>query len=82
MDLNQWLAMTLLSIAILIGSIGAAIAYQRAPSSVIGVFDFAYVGFAVLWGALFFSDYPDIISFTGIGLIVIAGMISVLRQRS
>ena len=82
MNLNQWLAMALLSVAILIGSIGAAIAYQRAPSSVIGVFDFAYVGFAVLWGALFFSDYPDIISFTGIGLIVIAGVISVLRQRS
>jgi len=82
MDLNQWLAMTLLSIAILIGSIGAAIAYQRAPPSVIGVFDFAYVGFAVLWGAMFFRDYPDIIVFTGIGLVVIAGVISILQQRS
>lgn len=76
---SEWLSMTLLAVAILTGSIGAAIAYQNGPSSVIGVFDFAYVGFAVLWGVLLFSEIPDLISISGMVLIVIAGVMS-LRQ--
>ena len=76
MNSEQWLSMCLLAAAILIGSIGAAFAYQKGPSATIGVFDFGYVGFAVLWSALFFKDYPDIVSLTGIGCIVIAGILS------
>ena len=77
MELGQWFSMSLLAIAILIGSIGAAIAYQNGPSSVVGVFDFGYVGFAVLWSMVFFKDYPDIVSVSGMLLIVVAGIISV-----
>ena len=76
---SQLFSMALLAIAILIGSIGAAIAYQNGPSSVIGIFDFAYVGFAVLWSVLFFAEMPDGISILGIVLIVVAGVFS-LRQ--
>lgn len=76
---DQWLSMALLALAILIGSIGTAIAYQNGPSSVIGIFDFAYVGFAVLWSILFFAEVPDFISVLGMVLIVIAGIMS-LRQ--
>ena len=76
---SQWLSMSLLAVAILIGSIGAAIAYQNGPSSVIGIFDFAYVGFAVLWSVLIFAEIPDIVSVAGMVLIVIAGVMS-LRQ--
>lgn len=76
---SQLLSMALLAIAILIGSIGAAIAYQNGPSSIIGIFDFAYVGFAVLWSVLFFAETPDGISILGIILIVVAGVLS-LRQ--
>ena len=76
---SQWLAMVLLAVAILIGSVGTAIAYQSGPSSMIGTFDFAYVGFAVLWGVVFFSDIPDGLSVLGMLMIVGAGVIS-LRQ--
>ena len=79
MGSSQWLSMSLLAVAILIGSIGAAIAYQNGPSSVIGIFDFAYVGFAALWGILLFTEIPDVISVTGTVLIVTAGVMS-LRQ--
>jgi len=79
MDASRWYSMGLLAIAILIGSIGAAFAYQNAPPSIIGVFDFSYVGFAVLWGLVFFSELPDILSLFGIALIVVAGMVSVRR---
>lgn len=42
----------------------------------IGTFDFAYVGFAVLWGVVFFDEIPDAVSVSGIGFIVVAGFIS------
>lgn len=76
MGLREWLAMALLAVAILIGSIGAAIAYQSGPSSVIGTFDFAYVGFAVVWGFLFFGETPDGFSILGMVMIVLAGTLT------
>ncbi|MEC5209731.1 drug/metabolite transporter (DMT)-like permease [Psychrobacter sp. PL15] len=79
MGFVEWALMALLAVAILIGSVGAAIAYQKAPPAVIGTFDFAYVGFAILWGLVFFAEVPDMLSLIGIFLIVVAGFMS-LRQ--
>lgn len=79
MGSSEWLSMALLAAAILIGSVGTAIAYQNGPPAMIGAFDFAYVGFAVLWGIVFFSEVPDAVSALGIGLIISAGLLS-LRQ--
>ncbi|MEO0372112.1 MAG: DMT family transporter [Pseudomonadota bacterium] len=75
----EWLSMGLLAAAILLGSVGAAIAYQNGPPAVVGIFDFAYVGFAVIWGAVLLSELPDAITLGGIALIVLAGILS-LRQ--
>lgn len=73
----EWLSMALLASAILIGSVGAAIAYQNGPPAVIGIFDFAYVGFAVIWGLVFFAEVPDGLTLGGIALIVMAGFMSI-----
>lgn len=75
----EWISMGLLAAAILIGSVGAAIAYQNGPPAMIGAFDFAYVGFAVIWGILFFNEAPDLIASIGMIMIVGAGVLS-LRQ--
>jgi drug/metabolite transporter (DMT)-like permease len=79
MGQTEWLSMSLLAIAILIGSVGAAVAYQNGPPAMIGTFDFAYVGFAVLWSVVFFAEIPDTVSVLGMILIVAAGILS-LRQ--
>ena len=79
MGAEQWLAMSLLAAAILIGSVGAAIAYQAGPASVVSTFDFAYLAFAALWGFLFFSEVPDSVTGLGIGLIAVAGILAVRR---
>lgn len=73
------IAIVLLAVAILVGSIGAAVAYQVGPSSVVATFDFAYVAFAVIWGFLFFSEVPDAQSLAGMAMIVTAGVIAVRR---
>ncbi len=76
---NELMAIGLLAIGILVASTGTAFAYQKGRSSVIATFDFAYVGFAVIWGFLFFSEVPDLITMGGMAMIVIAGIISVTR---
>ena len=81
MGSEQWIAMGLLSLAILIGSVGAAIAYQNGPASIIGILDFAYVGFAAIFGFIIFAEVPTISTLTGIGLIVASGYLAI-RQNS
>ncbi len=77
---QEWLAMALLAAAILIGSVGAAIAYQLAPASIVATFDFSYLAFAALWGLLFFAEVPDAITILGMALIAVAGIIAVRKK--
>ncbi|MEM7171107.1 MAG: DMT family transporter [Pseudomonadota bacterium] len=79
MGLREIAAIALLALIIMVGSVGAAIAYQSGPSSVVATFDFAYVGFAVVFGFLFFSEIPDWISLAGTALIVVAGIMTLRK---
>ncbi len=72
--------LAILAGAIVIGSIGAAIAYQNGPPSVIAAFDYFYLIFSLMWGWLLFSDFPDWIALVGIGLIVVAGFLVIMRK--
>ena len=79
MDASGWLAMAFLAAVAITASVGAATAYQVAPPATIATFDFAYVGFAGLWGILIFAEFPDARTILGIMLIVVAGIIAVRR---
>jgi drug/metabolite transporter (DMT)-like permease len=79
LNTQEWRLMVLLAASILIASVGTAIAYQKAPTSIIGTFEFAYVGFAVLWGLLLFAERPDAPTLSGLALIVVAGVLTVRR---
>lgn len=79
MGTNEWIAIALLATAILVGSVGAAVAYQTGPSSIVATFDFAYVGFASIWGLIFFGEFPDAMALVGMIMIVGAGILSVRR---
>ncbi|MFM9842881.1 MAG: DMT family transporter [Dongiaceae bacterium] len=76
---QEWFSMTLLAAAAIIGSVGAAIAYQVAPPATISTFDFAYLGFSALWGFLFFAEVLDAVSIGGMLLIVVAGVLALRR---
>lgn len=77
---KEWSTTAILAGLILVASVGTAVAYQTAPASTIGTFDFAYVGFAIIWGALFFAERPDNVALAGIALIVVAGVLAVRRS--
>ncbi|MFK7939464.1 MAG: DMT family transporter [Roseovarius sp.] len=73
-------ALGLMTVAILLGSIGTSIAYQIGRSSTVATFDFTYVGFATIWGVVFFAERPDGLALTGIALIVLAGLLAMKRR--
>jgi drug/metabolite transporter (DMT)-like permease len=75
----EWLTMALLAAAAIINSVGAAIAYQVGPSATVATFDLTYVGFAALWGFLFFAEVLDGVTLTGMALIITAGVLAVRR---
>ncbi|SLN37640.1 EamA-like transporter family protein [Roseovarius albus] len=79
MGTTQWGVMAILGVALLIGSIGAVVGYQNGPPSLVGTFDFAYVGFAVMWGILLLGETPDPVSIVGMLMITGAGIMA-MRQ--
>lgn len=56
-------------------------AYRYADASVIAPFGFTGVMFSALWGALFWHEVPDRWSGLGAGLVVLAGIAIVRKQR-
>jgi drug/metabolite transporter (DMT)-like permease len=79
--LREILALAVLASAILIGSIFTAVAYQSASSSTVSTFDYSYLAFSVMWGLVFFTEIPDILTILGIAMIALAGMIAVRKQK-
>ena len=82
MGSNEWGVIGLLSIAIIIGSVGAAIAYQRGRSSTVAAFDYAYVAFAAIWGFLLFQEAPNLKATIGVVLVVCAGILAVRGKEA
>ena len=79
MSADGWRVMAILAGAIFVGSVGAAVAYQNGPSSLVAIFDFSYLGFAVVWGSLLFGELPTLVTAGGMVLIAVAGIIAILR---
>jgi len=77
---DEWRIMALLAITIIIGSTFAALAYQSGPSAMIASFDFSYVAFATILGFVFFDELPDLVTVSGILLIVGSGILAVRNQ--
>lgn len=65
-----------LASVILVGSVGAAVAYQNGPPSTVAAFDYSYLVFSLIWGSLFFGELPDVLALSGIVIIVLAGFLS------
>ncbi len=66
----------ILAVTSIVGSIGAAIAYQDGPPATIAAFDYTYLVFSLIWGLLFFSEMPEWVALIGIVLIFLAGILS------
>ncbi len=79
MGAPAWGLMVLLAILLVAASTGFAKAYQSGPAAVIATFDYAYLGFAALWGCVLFAEAPDGATVSGMLLITVAGGLVVGR---
>ncbi|MEL7256389.1 MAG: EamA/RhaT family transporter, partial [Pseudomonadota bacterium] len=78
---TDWGVMAGLGLLAMAFTLGVARAYQIAPPHIIATFDYGYVGFALLWGVVFFSEYPDAHAVLGMCLVVSAGLMVALGAR-
>lgn len=81
-DLELMTTIAVLAVLILIGSVGAAIAYQNGPPATVAAFDYSYLLFSIVWGVIWFGKLPDLVGFLGIAFITGAGLLAVKRQKA
>ena len=75
MGVREWGLMALLGALSAAYFVGVARAYQIAAPSIIATFDYAYLVSAALWGFVFFSEKPDLLTICGMILITVAGLL-------
>lgn len=80
LDLNLVLIISALALTGVVGSLGAAIAYQKGPPATIAAFDYSYLVFSVFWGMLLFGEIPGWLALCGILAIASAGLLSLRRE--
>lgn len=56
-------------------------AYRIADSTAVAPFEYSYMLWGVLWAWLFFSEWPDLIAWGGIGIILCAGLVVLWREK-
>ena len=72
MSSKQLLFLVLAGLAATVGQFGITSAYRYAPAKQLSVFDYVQVIFAAMWGILFFSEIPTLMSV--IGYVIIIGV--------
>ncbi len=82
MGAQEWGVLVLLALLSAGYFMGVARAYQLAPPSLVATFDYGYLISAALWGFVFFSEVPDLLTIVGIILIVLAGVLVVRPPKS
>ena len=56
-------------------------AYKLAETNFVAPFEYSAMIWAVFYGIVLFGDFPDIVTITGAGIVVTAGILMILRDR-
>jgi drug/metabolite transporter (DMT)-like permease len=74
----------LVAVAGLLGAVGQLLllrASVHAPASTVGQAQYSQLIWAVLIGALFYREFPDLLAVVGLGVIAVAGLATVAASR-
>ncbi len=63
-----------------LGHILLIAATRNAPASQVAPIQYLQIVWAIALGAFFFSEYPDWIAYTGIGVVILSGLINILMD--
>lgn len=70
-----------LGVVSVIGAWAMGQAYRLSEAAMVAPIEYAAMPLAIVWGFLFFDEVPDLVALSGIGLILFAGLLLVLRER-
>lgn len=56
-------------------------AYKHAEANFVAPFEYSAMIWAVLYGLLFFNDFPDLFTWTGAAIVITAGILMIWRDR-
>lgn len=77
-----WLACLAMGIAATVSHMAMTYALSFAPSSTLAPLNYLEIVTATLFGFLFFGDFPDGMTWTGIAVIVVSGLYVIHRERA
>ena len=80
-DLAQWGWLATIGIIAAAGHLLVVIAVNRAPTSLLAPFGYVEIIAATALGWLIFDDWPDVLSWVGIAIIVLSGCYVFLREQ-
>jgi len=80
-NLAEWSWLMLIGIIAAGGHLLVVMAMNRAPASALAPFGYIEIVAATLLGWIFFSDWPDRLSWLGIAVIVVSGFYVFLREQ-
>lgn len=64
-----------------LGQIAMIVATRLAPANRVASGQYSQIVWAVVFGAAFFGEVPDLLSFAGIGLVLVSGVITFVREE-
>ena len=64
-----------------LGIIGVSLAFKNADSALITPLLYSEMIWAILFGVLIFSDYPDLWMLVGAGIIIVSGIYLISREH-
>jgi drug/metabolite transporter (DMT)-like permease len=64
-----------------VGQIGMVIAMRLAPSNRVAPTQYSQIVWALIYGAVFFGNFPDPVAFIGIALVIASGLFTLIREE-
>lgn len=77
----QWLLLLALALISTVGHLLVVYAFQRGPAGLLAPFQYTEIISATLMGAVFFGDFPDALTWLGVGIITSSGLYVFHRER-
>jgi S-adenosylmethionine uptake transporter len=84
MRLPTWHELALAALGGVLGGAGnlfTLVATRLAPANRVAPTQYSQIIWAVIFGALFFGDFPDPIAFVGMALVIVSGLITLAREE-
>jgi S-adenosylmethionine uptake transporter len=78
----EWFLLFALALISTVGHLLVVHAFQRAPAGLLAPFQYTEIIGATLLGVLFFGDFPDALTWLGVGIIVGSGLYVFHRERA